>query len=140
MSDTNTIDLDAVLAANREQVLKNAVEIPFEFAGEKFRLTTAYNAAAMMAVLTPNAQGGEMLTFLYSCVHPDDRVRFQTALMTQEGFDGVALGLLANKMAELVTGRPTESSSDSSRTSRSRRSGTNSKATSSAPADLDLQL
>lgn len=140
MSDINVIDLDAVLAANREQVLKGAEEIPFEFAGEKFRLTTAYNAAAMLSILAPGAQGGEILTFIYSCVHVDDRPRFQAVLFAQEGFDGTALGLLANEVARLVTGRPTESSSDSSRTSRSRKSGTNSKATSSEPVALDLHL
>jgi len=110
------IDIDAIIAEDREKAIKAVNYIPVTVLGKERRVSTTPNIYTALASGYGDVKA--LAKMIVGVVHPDDRDEFGTDLMEAEGIDATVLMKLLNAMVEAAAARPTKSPSASSRGSR----------------------
>jgi len=135
MPSPKPFNMDAVVS---EKIAANAAKAEirdFDLLGRTWHATTAPSVTAVLDAMN-DPTGASAQNFLLSMIVPEERVAFKDTMAMTVGFDGDVFSEVLNNLAELVAERPTEPSSASSPTSRSRTSGSRSTVNSSV-ADSD---
>lgn len=134
--ESNVIDLDALIAARIQKNLDERILVQVRVAGQEWSVQNTGSVTGMLALLD-SQDGTGLLEWMVSCVVEDQRAAFRKALAAYDGLDFESLTVIVDGFAKAAVGRPTESSSDSPRTSPKPRSGTRSKGSSRSGAVID---
>ncbi len=94
------IDFDTDLDLNEE-----VETIVIKLFGREWRLQLGLNAFNLSALTSGDASA--IAGFVANAIHPDDRDEFKRAISMQANLTPEKLGLLINKLIEVMSGRPT---------------------------------
>jgi hypothetical protein len=112
MPNDTIIDLDAVLAAKMQAAKDRITYKEVRILGSTWRISNSPNAYTALGAASGDL--GALTHMIAGAVHPDERDAFTKALRDAEGIDDQVLLALIEGILEVVGERPTESSSDSS--------------------------